>query len=483
MVPCGRVGSQLHEQVGGGMMEHPRKTGGVYYGWFMVVLLLYTLIHTGGNGIYGFMVFVPRLKEDLNCSAAQVQYAVVVWAIFFGLSSPLVGGWIQKFGARKMLIAGTCCVGLASLAFSMITSVWQLYAVFVLMGITAAATIFVPAQTLITVWFDKYRGKAMALVLMGIGIGGFFVPWLITKFLVLFGEWNSSIGNGAEPPVILRLLSGWRGEIDPWRGAVRAGVILNYLIVVPPIVLWLKNRPADVGQFVDGVEPAADVVETAQPVLGISAGRAVRTGTFWLLLSVYLLQLVAMSGVQNNQQLFLEVEAGYPLQTAYRFYSWALLMTIPMRYVFGWLSDHFDPKYLMSAAGICLICGALTLWFPVLKLGWRGNTPALIFAFFQGIGVAGNTVALPILVGRCFGVRDFGRILGFVMMGFAVGVIFGSPVVGWIYDKQGSFELGFLYAAVLLAVSVVLVLLIRTNALHSEFTAGDEPEVAAVADV
>jgi len=459
-------------------MENPEQKGRVFYGWSIVILLMYTLMHTAGNGFYGFMVYVPRLLEDLKCSAAQLQSAGVVWAIVFGLSSPLIGMWIQKYGARKVFITGTMCGGLILLLLSMITDYRQLYVLNLVAGVGAAATILIPAQTVVTLWFDKYRGKAMALVMMGVGIGGFVVPWLITKFLIFFTNWIGSAGGFAEAPLALRLLTGLGGQLSAWRGAVRVGVVLNYFIVVPPLVLWLRNRPADVGQYVDGIEPSGDRAGAAQPLLGVSVKRAVRTPAFWLVTGVYLLQLIAMSGIQNDTQLFAEQQGDYPMETAFHFYSVAMLVTIPMRFVFGSLSDRFDPKKLMASAGIFLIGGTLTLWVLVLRLGMRGTVPVAVFALFQGFGVAANAVTLPILVGRCFGARDFGKIIGYVMMGFAVGVIFGPVVMAGIFDATGSFELAFVYSTVALTISVVLATLIRTTALYPEFNTGEEPAAA-----
>jgi MFS family permease len=459
-------------------MENPGQRARVFYGWPTVILMMYTLVHTAGNGFYGFMVYVPRLLEDLKCSVAQLHSAGVVGAIVFGLSSPLIGAWIQKYGARRVLITGTLCGGPIMLALSMVTDYRQLYVLNLAGGVGAAATILIPAQTVVTLWFDKYRGKAMALVMTGIGIGGFFVPWLITKFLILFTNWIGSAGSFADAPLALKLLTSMGGELSAWRGAVRVGALLGCFIVVPPLALWLRNRPADVGQYVDGIEPSGESAGAGQPLLGVSVKRVLRTPAFWFIFGVYLLQLVAMSGIQNNTQLFAERQGGYPMETAFRFYPLAMLVTIPMRFVFGWLSDRFDPKNLMASAGIFLIGGTLTLWVLVLRLGMRGTIPVVVFGLFQGLGVAANALTLPLLVGRCFGARDFGKIIGYVMMGFAVGAIFGPVVMGAIFDKTGSFELAFVYSTVVLAISVVLALFIRTTALHCEFNSGEEPATA-----
>jgi hypothetical protein len=50
--------------------------------------------------------------------------------------------------------------------------------------------------------------------------------------------------------------------------------------------------------------------------------------------------------------------------------------------------------------------------------------------------------------------------------------------MGAIFDKTGSFELAFVYSTVVLAISVVLALFIRTTALHCEFNSGEEPATA-----
>jgi len=460
-------------------MQNPAQKKSTFYGWFIVILLFYTLIHTAGNGFYGISVYLPRFMETLNCEAASLQLAAVVWALAFGLSSPLIGAWIQRYGARKVFVTGAMIGGLVMALMSTITQVWHLYLINVVAGVAAGATILLPAQTVITLWFDKYRGRAMALVMMGIGVGGFVVPWLITTLLLLFGRWMSGAGNAADASLLLRLFTGWGGELTPWRGALRAGAVLNYVIVVPPLLLWLRNKPSDVGQFVDGVQPAGAAGAETPLLSGVSAKRALKSSTFRLVAAVYLLQLCTMSGIQLNAQIFAEQQAAYTMDMAWRFMGYALIVTIPTRFLFGRLCDRFDPKYLMAGAGVFLLGGALTLWVGVLRLGWTGYAPILIFALLQGVGIGGNAVTLPILVGRCFGERDFGKILGFVMMGFAVGVIFGAPVMSKIFDETGSFELAFVYATVLLTVAVVLALLIRTKALQAEFSTGVEPETAA----
>jgi MFS family permease len=420
----------------------------MYYGWWIVILLFYTLLHTAGNGFYGASVFMPRIVEDLGITVFAFTAAGVVWAIVFGLSSPLIGRWIQRYGARRVFILGLCAAGPVGLAFSSVTEVWHLAVVNTAAGVTAAATILVPSQTVITNWFDKYRGRAMALAMMGIGAGGFLIPLLITWMV---GNWG-------------------------WRGAVRIGVVLTYVIVLPPILIWLKNRPADVGQHVDGIEPGTEEETTAGQMLGVSAARAVRSPTFWLIMTVYLFQLFVQSGVQMHTQTFAEYQMGYSMNMAPLFFSFALAVTMPMRFFMGYLCDRIDPKYVMAAAGVFLAIGSTMLWLGMIRFGWVGYGPIIAFALIQGTAISGNAIGLPILVGRCFGAREFSKIIGLVMTSFAVGVFFGPTTVGYIYTNSApppdqSYELAFILTTVAAIISIVAALSIRTKALYGEFTA------------
>ena len=371
--------------------------------------------------------------------------AAAVWAIVFGFSNPIIGSLMHKQGVRKIFIIGVVGAGGLMMMLSFITQLWQLYALNLIFGFIGAATILVPCQTLITNWFNKKRGVAMAVMMMGIGAGGFIVPqitaWLISEF--------------------------------GWRNSFRIGAVLNYVLVLPPLLFFLKNNPADVGQFIDGLGPGKNDPSAAQIQMGLSSKEAVKTANFWILVGVYVLQLFVMSGFQMNIQNFAEKQMGYTLIIATHFMAFALFVTLPARFIFGWLCDRFNPKYMMASAGFFLMGGAFILWYFVVKLGWVNDYRAIgLFSFFQGFGIAGSAVVMPIMVGRCFGEREFPKILGLAMAGFAVGVLFGPFLMGKIFDTTGNYANAFILAMGVAFAAGILALFIQTDALKDKFSAG-----------
>lgn len=417
----------------------------IYYGWWMVLLLFLTLISTAGNGFYAISVYVPRLIDELGCTTSGLMLAAAVWAIVFGFSNPIIGSVMHKQGVRKVFIIGVVGAGGLMMMMSLITQLWHLYVLNLIFGFIGAATILVPCQTLITNWFNKKRGVAMALMMMGIGAGGFIVPQVIAWLISEFG----------------------------WRNSFRIGAVLNYILVLPPLLFFLKNNPADVGQFIDGLDPDENDPSTSQTKMGLSSKEAVKTANFWILVGVYVLQLFVMSGFQMNIQNFAEKQMGYSLIIATHFMAFALFVTLPARFIFGWLCDRFNPKYMMASAGFFLMGGAFILWYFVVKLGWVNDYRAIgLFSFFQGFGIAGSAVVMPIMVGRCFGEREFPKILGLAMTGFAVGVLFGPFLMGKIFDATGNYANAFILAMGVAFAAGILALFIQTDALQNKFTTG-----------
>jgi MFS family permease len=427
-------------------MTAQAQEGRIFYGWWISVLMLYFLIFSGGFGLYGYPVYIPRFEAAFGWTRTQVVGSAAAWAIVYGFSGPLIGALIQRLGARRWLaIATAACAG-SYLLISMIDELWQLYACVGLLGITIGGTTLVPAQTVVTTWFDSKRGRAMGIVMMGIGIGGLAVPPLITVFITEVG----------------------------WRNSWRLSGLIYLVLLLPPLLLYLRDRPGDVGQLPDGAQRDQTTDSAPKAATGVSVRRAVRSPAFWLLFAVYVLQLYVLSAVSINAQAFAE-DVGYSMTTAALFMAFAVGLSIPCRFLFGWLTDRFSPQYVLAVTGLFQVAGSCALWLFVITLGWRDLRPILVFALFQGFGIAGNATVLPILTGRCFGPRNFARIMGLVMAGFALGALFGAPISAMIRDSTGSYAGAWVLCMAMAGMAAALALLIQPDALHREFE--QEPEV------
>ena len=131
---------------------------------------------SGGIGWFTFPIFLKPLENEFGWTRTQTMLGVGIWALVSGAFSPLLGHWIDRFGARRIVLAGVVFGGLCSWGFAEMRSLGHLYVLMVCVAITSAASTYVPVASLISQWFDRRRGVAMSIAMMGTGIGGFIMP-------------------------------------------------------------------------------------------------------------------------------------------------------------------------------------------------------------------------------------------------------------------------------------------------------------------
>ena len=87
-------------------MSNEEHNGRVFYGVYVMLLMFYVLFFMGGAGFYSAQVYVPRFEEEFGWTRFQTVLPGALWAMVFGVSGFFVGSWIQKFGVRRVLVAG-----------------------------------------------------------------------------------------------------------------------------------------------------------------------------------------------------------------------------------------------------------------------------------------------------------------------------------------------------------------------------------------
>jgi len=120
--------------------------------------------------------------------------------------------------------------------------------------------------------------------------------------------------------------------------------------------------------------------------------------------------------------------------------------------VIGYFADTTSKRNVMSGA---LALSALSVAL-LLSIASRGALP--LFVVTYGLAVGGIVVLFPLLLGECFGLLAFGKILGLIGIPATLGMAAGPVLTGRIYDVTGSYRLAF---ALLVGVFVAAALAIR----------------------
>jgi len=409
-------------------------TRDVYYGWRIVGASFSILLITVGVALYAPPIFLVPLQDQFGWSRAAIAGGASVGALMAGGLSPLVGVWIDRFGSRKIMTTGALVMGSAFCLLSAMQSLWQLYAINVIAAFGVSCVAWLPNQTLVSNWFDRKRGQAMGITLAGIGVGGFVMPPLASFLIEEFG----------------------------WRVAYSVLGALVLLIVTTVILAVVRSRPEDMGLLPDG-EPVAAEAQPGAPMpgtledpgaTGLSLPESLRTGALWILSLGHVFWTFGSMSIIAHLPAFLH-DRGFELSEAAGYLSFAIGCSVIGRVSFGFLADRFTKSRILSWAFVLQALAVLCLF----RIDRSGALPGFVVLF--GLGLGGGAVLIPLLVGECFGLRAFGKVLGVVMISATVGGATGPVVTGYIFDVTGSYNLAFTLHIVALTTAALAIFFLR----------------------
>src|SRR4030043_2303503 len=162
---------------------------------FVVISAFCSLLAIVGFALYGLPFFYDFYMKEFGWSRT-----LITSGNFFGklLVAPLFGflaGWIiDRYGPRRMMMAGALMTGAALIGLSTMSSLSVFYIsyIFVALGYVFGGPL--PCQVLISRSFTKNRGKAMGIAYLGIGSGFALVPLIAAGLEKHFG-WHISLGS------------------------------------------------------------------------------------------------------------------------------------------------------------------------------------------------------------------------------------------------------------------------------------------------
>ena len=161
----------------------------LFYGWLIVFVSAIGLFLGPPLMVFSFSVFFKSLVQDFHASRATVSFAFSLFNLVGALLIPCTGMIIDRFGAKRVLLVSTLLYGLTLCSALWVgTSLWQLYLLFAVVGVAlASGPAPVPYGVVISHWFNRHRGLALGLSMMGIGIGSVVVPILTQHLITDFG--------------------------------------------------------------------------------------------------------------------------------------------------------------------------------------------------------------------------------------------------------------------------------------------------------
>jgi MFS family permease len=129
-----------------------------------------------GLALYGLPFYYDFMVREFGWSRAQVTSGNAISKLIVGPLFGFAAGWVvDRFGPRRLMMAGIVMAGGALIGLAHMSALWMFYLFYLFNAIGYVCGGPLPNQVLLSRWFDKGRGKAMGFAYLGIGVGGYLV--------------------------------------------------------------------------------------------------------------------------------------------------------------------------------------------------------------------------------------------------------------------------------------------------------------------
>lgn len=363
-----------------------------------------------GFALYGLPFFYDFWEKDFGWSRSLITSGNAISKIVVAPLFGYLAGWIiDRYGPRRMMLAGSVMAGAALIGLGLMSSLWMFYFFYFFNAVGYVFGGPLPCQVLISKWFTVNRGKAMGLAYLGIGTGGVLVPYLSAGLIKLTG-WHMAL--------------------------VWLGILM--MIVAFPMAFFIKGK--------SGAEVELKNEEPMVPV-----GRILKNPDFYLLALGSMCSIAAVGGANQHLKLYLH-DLQYTQTQAATVISLVLFSSLAGRVMMGWLADIYQRKYVMILIYLIVAAAIPFLLFP----DFPGRI--WIFAIVFGLGLGGDYMIIPLMAGDLFGIKALGRVMGIILVADGIAEATSPMMVGAIYDSAGrSYTIGFIVLICIALAGVVIV--------------------------
>jgi MFS family permease len=397
----------------------------LYYGWIITATLAITETISWGIVYYAFSVFITPMQAEMGWSIGEISGAYSLALLIMGAMALPVGFWIDRHGARLLMTVGSIASSLLIVAWSQVQSLPALYLIWAGLGVCAAMVLYDPAFAVVAIWFERRRGRALALITFAAGLAStIFIP--LSDALLRATDWRTAVFS--------------------------LGVLLAATTIVPH-ALVLRRRPQDMGLLPDGDTRPSEIKQRVQMTLK----EVVRSRTFWLLTVAFSLSGLAAAAIRVHFIPFL-IDVGVDSSMA----AWAS-GSIGLLQVFGRVIFAPLDSRLSSRAMTIGVFGLQALALGVLLVTTSGAA-IVIFIVVFGAAYGAKTLARAVMLADLYGSSHYARISSVMALFFTVSSTAAPVGAGLLRDASGSYQIVLWGALLVSLVSVAVMFFVRAEA-------------------
>ncbi len=384
----------------------------IFYGWYIVAACFMLCFLFAGAGFYSFSIFIKPIENEFGWDRSAIALTMSIYLIVGGLMGPVFGRLIQQYGPKKVMNVCAVCAGACFMLVSLTQSLWYFYTIYALLAVSVCGMGVIPASSLLANWFDRRRGTAVGISMVGISAGGLLLAPCVAIVSTTYGWKTAFLGIG----------------------------LLVWCIALPVISFVIKDHPVEMGilpygkrQKGEGDPPGIEGKTTVGVDYGWPADVVFRSRAFWCIFISFFLAPCAQMGVLQHQ-VPLIMDAG----TTEAMAATVLGVTAGVgglgKLSFGRISESWPFRYVV------LLCFGLQAAAVVILLYAHSTFMVWLYAIIFGFAMGGVVVLMPLVVGHFWGLISYGVLLGVIWVAQSLGGSLGTYVSGLIYDNWGNYD-------------------------------------------
>lgn len=343
------------------------------------------------------VVALKQIAAELEAPRSVPALAAALASFGTGAGGILMG-WISgRTSVRAVAVAGGLCAA-AGLAVSTLATPWALYLGYgLLLGLLGNGALNAPLMTYVSLWFDRRRGTALALITSGQYVAG--AVW---------------------PSVFERGIDGLG-----WKATSLGFAVVELVVVVPVALLFLRPAPGVAAAGQPGSGPAKGPVLGLPPnlVLGLMAAAIFLCCVPMAQPSVHLVSFCTDIGISPGRG-----AAMLSLLLGCAFIS---------RQFWGWMGDRIGGLRTVLYGSMAQAV-ALSLFLTT-----QDEVSLFAIAAAFGLGFGGIVPSYVLAARELFPASEAAWRIPIIMFGGLLGMATGGWMGGLIYDAYGSYAVSF----------------------------------------
>ncbi|WP_159830181.1 MFS transporter [Arthrobacter sp. 9AX] len=421
--------------------------------WIVAAVAFLALVGAAGFRAAPGVLMVP-LQQEFGWSTTVLSAAVSINLVLFGLTAPFAAALMERFGIRAVTATALVLIGAGSALTVLVNQSWQILLTWgLLIGLGTGSMALVFAATIANTWFVKNRGLVIGILTAGSAAGQLvFLPFIAVL---------------AQDP-------GWR----------QASLLIaaGALAVVPLVLKFLKNSPADAGALPYGVaQPDAGTLQTPPVDSGPRANAAVRAlqvlkraskvRTFWALVAGFAICGATTNGLIGTHFIPSAHDHGMTETTAAGLLAVVGIFDIVGTIASGWLTDRYNPRILLAVYYQFRGIGLLVL--PML-LSAEVQPSMIVFVVIYGLDWVATVPPTAAICRETFG-ADGSVVFGWVFAAHQLGAAAAALGAGAIRDATGQYTYAWFGAAAMCTIAAVISATIRRHKPAGEAVPSEAP--------